>query len=931
MKQHVIGVLLLLIIAFQAQSQSPNVANLPAGWNEGINILGSNSVGLVFFAPNKPFCYVKGDFNNWQINSSGLMNITPDGAYHWIQLNGLNSSSEYRYQYVVGTNYLECADPYSEKILDPWNDGWISSNTYPNLIAYPSQTSWPVSIFQINQAGYTWNDAGFVRPQRNKLNIYELLIRDFTTERNFQSVIDKLDYLEQLGINTIQLMPVFEFEGNESWGYNPNFWFAPDKYYGTKNKLKELVDLAHQRGIAVVLDVVFNHSWGLNPQVRMYNEDPLGFGAVTAGNPWLNTVATHDFNVGTDYNHESTDTRSFVKRVLSHWMNEYHIDGFRFDLSKGFTQNNTLGNLSAWNALDQSRIDILNDYASHVWAIDSEVYMILEHLADNSEEQVLAQNGFLLWGPINYAYAEAAMGYSSDLSGASYQNRGFAYANLIAYMESHDEERIMYKCKQYGNSSAGYDIKNEATALERMKLCNAFYLTLPGPKMIWQFGELGYDISINDCGNGTNNPSCRLNNRPVLWNYYDEPNRRSLFDFVSSLNQLRLDYESMHTANYSVDLAGFQKRINLYGSEFNMVIIGNFDVVGSSKDPNFPATGTWYEFNTSNTIEVTDTHSPIALAAGEYKIYTSIDLGSQVPTPVFGCTDLNANNYNPSATDEDGSCLYVLTFQVQTNGITVDASGIHLAGSFQGWNPSSTVMTEVSPNIWESSILIAAGQSISYKYINGDAWGLEEVVPMECGISNGFVGYDRPWTSSATNESIPLHCFSTCIECVIPEYQVRFLVDMSNEIVSAQGVHIAGNFQSWNPASTAMTLSSGSIYEYTASFLPGTSLEYKFINGDAWGEDESVPVDCALGLNRFYEVTEADVDLDLVCYSSCSVCSALCIGDFNADSTRNVNDLLILLADFGCSGNCLSDLNEDGQSNTGDLVVFLTYFGLSCP
>ena len=930
-RQLLLVISISLLSLFQGNAQSPNVASLPAGWNEGINVLSSSSVGLVIYAPNKAYSYVKGDFNNWQIQVSGLMNITPDGDYHWIQLSGLNSTTEYRYQYVVGSQGLEFADPYAEKILDPWNDVWIPSSTYPNLISYPSQANWPVSVFQITQSSYSWNDAGFSRPARNRLNIYELLIRDFSTERNFQAVIDKLDYLETLGINCIELMPVFEFDGNESWGYNPNFWFAPDKYYGTKNKFKELVDAAHQRGISVVLDVVFNHSWGLNPQVRMYNEDPNGFGAVTAENPWLNTIATHDYNVGTDYNHESSQTRSFVKRALSHWISEYHIDGYRFDLSKGFTQNNTLGDVNAWGAYDQSRIDILNDYASHVWNEDSEIYMILEHLGDNDEEQVLAQNGFLLWGAMNHNYSEAAMGYASDLSWASHQTRGFAYANLIAYMESHDEERMMWKCKQYGNSSGGYDITNENTALERMKLCNAFYLTLPGPKMIWQFGELGYDVSINDCGNGTVNSSCRLNNRPVLWNYYDEPDRQSLYDFVSTLNQLRLDYDAMHTSNFAIDLGGFQKRINLYGSEFNMVIIGNFDVTASSKDPNFPHPGTWYELNSSNTISVTDLNAQIGLSAGEYKIYTDIELGNTDPTPVLGCTDSNANNFNALAETDDGTCLYTLSFQLETTGISVSGDGIHLAGSFQGWSPSSSPMTEISPNHWETSIEVLAGQSITYKYINGNQWGLEEEVPAECGISNGFGGFDREWVTSSNNESISSHCFASCEPCVIDEVLITFRVDLSNESVSGNGVHIAGNFQSWNPGATSLSNSGGSIYEYSATFIPGSSLEYKFINGNVWGEDESVPSECATGANRELLVGSDNIVLELVCFNSCTACaSTSCPGDFNSDSQRNISDLLYILSEIGCNVSCTTDLNNDGQVNTGDMLLFLSLFGISC-
>ncbi len=111
----------------------------------------------------------------------------------------------------------------------------------------------------------------------------------------------------------------------------------------------------------------------------------------------------------------------------------------------------------------------------------------------NSEETVLSNYGMMLWGNMNYDYNEATMGYVSNLTGATYKSRGWSDMHLVSYMESHDEERLMYKNLQYGNSSGTYNIKFFPIAIQRMKLAGVFYFTIPGPKMIWQFGELGYD------------------------------------------------------------------------------------------------------------------------------------------------------------------------------------------------------------------------------------------------------------------------------------------------------------------------------------------------------------------------------------------------------------------------------------------------------
>jgi 1,4-alpha-glucan branching enzyme len=107
-----------------------------------------------------------------------------------------------------------------------------------------------------------------VKPEKDKLVVYELLVRDFDAGRNYQSIIDRIDYFKNLKINAIELLPVMEFEGNESWGYNTSFHMALDKFYGSSSKLKEMIDVCHQNGI-VILDVALNHAFGRNPMVRM--------------------------------------------------------------------------------------------------------------------------------------------------------------------------------------------------------------------------------------------------------------------------------------------------------------------------------------------------------------------------------------------------------------------------------------------------------------------------------------------------------------------------------------------------------------------------------------------------------------------------------------------------------------------------------------
>jgi glycosidase len=601
----------------------PAIAASPAGTRDGINYIDDSSVRLQLFAPHKDFIYVIGDFNNWEIHPDYLMNRTPDGQTYWLDITNLDPDVLYRFQYSIDAEDLRVADAYSELVLDPWNDRYISENVYPNLPSYPTcGTNQVVSTFKINSDDFAWTDQSFVRTPKERLVIYELLVRDFVHSRSYQAVIDTLDYLQQLGVTAIELMPINEFEGNDSWGYNGTFFFAPDKAYGSANDLKAFVNECHSRGIAVILDIALNHAFGQNPFVRMYFDADAGeWGQPTADNPWFNEIPRHDFNVGYDFNHESPHTRNFCKRVLAHWLNEYHIDGYRFDLSKGFTQNNTLGNIGAWNAYDQSRVNILTDYYQHIQQTKAGAYVVLEHLSGNSEETALANAGMMLWGNLNHEYTEAAMGFGANLSWGSYVNRGWSNPHLVTYAESHDEERMMYKNLQFGNSNGSYNVRNLNTGLDRSELAHAFLIPIPGPKMIWQFAELGYDYSINYCSNGTISDGCRTSAKPIRWDYDEVIERYKLYQVVSALNHLKRTEPLFSTTNFSTDLSGMAKRIHLNGSNKNAVVAGNFNVTAMTVTPGFQHAGTWYDYFSGEAIEVTTTGQQFTYQPGEYHLY----------------------------------------------------------------------------------------------------------------------------------------------------------------------------------------------------------------------------------------------------------------------------------------------------------------------
>ncbi|MEQ8472913.1 MAG: alpha-amylase family glycosyl hydrolase [Marinoscillum sp.] len=587
-------------------------AALPEGKLDGVNHDSNTSVTLVLTAPYKNNVFVIGDFNDWSLNRDYLMK--KDGDKFWLTIEGLNANTEYIYQYLVNGD-LVIADPYSEKVSSQYDDGEIiADNRYPGLKPYPAaKTSREASFLQVGMPEYEWVIDDFQKPAREDLVIYELLVRDFSEDRTYRAVIDKLDYLDSLGINAIELMPVTEFEGNLSWGYNPSYMLAQDKYYGTEDDLRALIDAAHQRGMAIIFDMVLNHHFGRSPLVALYSSGE--FGPPTGQNVWFNTTPKHDYNVGYDFNHESNYTKEYVKRVVQYWTDKYKVDGYRFDLSKGFTQKNTLGNVGAWGQYDASRIAIWKNIADIIWDQDPETYIILEHFADNSEEKELANYGMMLWGNVNHTYIDAAEAKSVDLNWSYYDARGWDQPNLVAYMESHDEERVMWDISK----RSGYTLKDN---LDRIKLNTAFFMLTPGPKMIWQFGEFGYDEELNND---------RLGIKPTHWEYLEDPERLKLFAAFQSLINLKTKTDYLEASNFSWGVSSSFKWLNYDNEDVKICVFGNFGKDTSTGDPHILKTGTWYDYFTGEPREITNT-SEVTLASGQFQILTSQPIDNYVHT-----------------------------------------------------------------------------------------------------------------------------------------------------------------------------------------------------------------------------------------------------------------------------------------------------------
>ncbi len=582
----------------------------PDNLKDGVTCNGKN-ISFVLYAPGKENIYLVGDFNDW--TPSNYYQLKKSDSYWWLTITVDTLDKEYAFQYFVDNDIL-VTDPYVSKILDPDNDKYISDTIYPDLKSYPTdKTDGIVGVVNPGKEAYDWGNESYSLPAADDLVIYELHIRDFVESHYIQDVKDKLDYLEELGVNAIELMPINEFEGNSSWGYNPSYYFATDKYYGTDVDYKDFIKECHSRGIVVFQDMVLNHAFGSNPMVKLYYDAETD--QPTADSPWFNETSPNTtYYWGYDFNHESVQTQQFVDSVLSYWVNEFHIDGFRLDFTKGFT--NTSGD--GWD-YDASRIKILERIYDELMDVDSNTYLICEHLTANTEETALANYGIMLWGNLNYAYMEATEGSvnNSDLSWQSYKERGWNDPHAVCYMESHDEERIVYNLLDNGKSSGDYDITNTATAIDRAELGAVFFFTIPGPKMIWQFGELGYDVSIdyND----------RTGEKPVKWDLLEDTYHSRLYHKYIQMLELKKKYSVFNTTDFTLDVDGDdpEKKIVLEGDSSDIFLVGNFDVEQVTTTAEFTQTGTWYDIFNDETIDVSDVNMELTLDPGEYRLYST--------------------------------------------------------------------------------------------------------------------------------------------------------------------------------------------------------------------------------------------------------------------------------------------------------------------
>ncbi|MFN3753155.1 alpha-amylase family glycosyl hydrolase [Flavobacterium sp.] len=647
---------------------TPTAQALPAGLVDGINYNSSDSTKatLVLTAPFKDFVYVAGSFNNWQPNNSYVMKRDSATGKYWLELTGLTPGQIYAYQYWVcdQTNrpvnspaIVKTADPFSTLVLSPFDDGEIISlGVFPGLPEYntiaPNQER-EVTVLQTgnNLFAYNWSSAtlNFVKPNKKDLVFYEVLVRDFDANRTYQDLINKIDYFKNLNINAIKLMPVMEFEGNMSWGYNTVFHMALDKRYGPPVKLKEFIDLCHQNGIAVVLDLALNHVFGRSPLERMWMLDTDNDGwangtgpRTTTENPYINQVALHSYNVGSDLNHfretgpGGNMTNTYALRTIQYWINEFKIDGYRWDLTKGFTNQCTSNDEACTNGYRTDRVAKMKWYADNQWAADPNSLVIFEHLGTggSAAEEIEWANyqrngdtkGIMQWRKMTDPYANLLKGNSADLSAVTDANN----YRFVGYAESHDEERVVYKAL----TEAGQTQGNLAKVLQRLPAMGSVFFMVPGPKMIWHFGDLGWDKSLWTCSNGVvsfSAPDCKLDTKPQpQWteNWLGNEARANVYNQWAKQIDLRITEEVFQNGQHAWNFSQTGRpRLDVWtstspSSSLSYVfVLTNFSDNTYITAGGFPFTGNWFNLMDNSVFNVSSTSQSVSIEPGGYRIF----------------------------------------------------------------------------------------------------------------------------------------------------------------------------------------------------------------------------------------------------------------------------------------------------------------------
>jgi len=565
--------------------------------NDGVSVNGNQAV-IALYAPGKEYISISGNFNQPYIHGK-MMNNNGDGWW-WYSLN--LSPGKYSYQYEVKDDNFgwtkRLADPYSKELI--WN--------VPGTENESGDINLAKSVFYIGTSDFAWTDHYYTPPSKEKFIIYETHIGDFSGEDNFggdySDMLAKVEsgYFNDLGINAVEIMPLHAFGGEMSWGYNPAFYLAPPNCYGTVNELKTLINSFHNHGIGVILDVVFNHTYGSSSTFQLFHaEGYYGAEEWRTHHDFTNDpyYKNGDSEWGYPLDHSKNKTRDLIDETLAWYVSEYHIDGFRFDHPHEMI----------WDSYDYG----LQHYSWTVKQINNDLLLIAEEdnptginnsnfdsQWDFSAYHTFKENLFQIgdWGNID------------NIANGIYHDGHNNHYGPVKYTESHDESRIIYEGMEYQNFSKDFAVK-------KSKLGAAIIFTCTGIPMIYHGQEFGQNAPKN----GTDP-------QPLQWDTLNTDSGADLFNYYKTLIELRKNSEALTDWKLETRQKFFTEKSIVYwrnGNKEKYVIVANFDNQNHSLNIEFPNSGKWIDVITEQEINIESSwYSSYPLPASEARIFKFI-------------------------------------------------------------------------------------------------------------------------------------------------------------------------------------------------------------------------------------------------------------------------------------------------------------------
>ncbi|MAE66446.1 MAG: hypothetical protein CMJ18_19430 [Phycisphaeraceae bacterium] len=518
-------------------------------------VVNDDRVSFTAFFPNVKTVHLVGDFNGWSTRRHPMREVA-DG---WWTIELPLGSGLFRYQFCINGKMQIC-DPYARCVkID-------SRNEVCEAIV---DTAVPLQ---------PWCPEDWSAPDFRDLVIYEMHIPDFTPRGTLDTAIDRLDHVRRLGVNAIQLMPVTAVMSRNGWGYEPIGFFAPNPDYGSPDELRWFIDEAHGRGLSVLLDMVLAHSGHDHPfnRIHWYHESPwYGEGP----------IGKNDFGLP-QFCYAKAPTRAFARDVLRYWLEHYGVDGFRFDYIRN------IGVTPKYHG-----IPTLIDAAR---SVRDGVHLIGEHLPE--DPGLMIRVG--LDGAWHARFCHALRALLCEKSVHHYRWEDFAGAvqvldpchegygerpsTMVNYLESHDEDRVVWEIVR-----SGFD---EHTARRKSALGATILFTAVGQPMIYHGIEWGQNAAKD------------MDDAKLDWKALREPGGGGLFWHYRRLAWLRRKCRTLRTDHISLDLILPKQKSLVYhrwdDEGGQVVVAANFSGDEQTIDVPFPLNGGWGEFFKREVIEV---------------------------------------------------------------------------------------------------------------------------------------------------------------------------------------------------------------------------------------------------------------------------------------------------------------------------------------